>query len=214
MKSLARLIKEHSHPIVILICGMPGTRKSTTAVKLAATLDLAVVIGMDEVRDIMQLYDQNPSLQGTSHDRWQLYGSLNDKNFKRGFFTHCRALRSGLLAVIEKNLHIGENVVAEGVHLAPSLYQGLKKRATVFHFILVAKNFSHHRDLLNKKFSRRHGLQQEWDDEKVKNIENIQTILMAESRQYKIKVIESTSPRENCQAMLAELRQYFKTTRR
>lgn len=53
IKHLRAKINKQKKPVVILICGMPGTRKSSTAIQLAALLGFAVVINMDEIRDIM-----------------------------------------------------------------------------------------------------------------------------------------------------------------
>ena len=148
IKRLREKIRKQKKPMLILICGMPGTRKSSTAVRLASLLEFAVVVNIDEVRDIMQLYDKRPAIQGKSHDRWKLFGSLNDKNFFRGFTAHSRTLKQGVMAVINKNISIGENIIIEGVHLLPSLYKNIRYVEKI-HVLLTAKDFSSHKNLLN-----------------------------------------------------------------
>lgn len=191
-------------PILILICGMPGVRKSSTAVKLGGMLNFASVVGMDEMRDVVKLYDKRPIVQGKSHDRWQLFGSLNEKNFIKGFLGHCRALKKGAIAIIKKQMALGENTIVEGVHLVPFLYRhipGYKK----FHFLLVAKDFYHHQQMLDRKFGRRHQRQEPWDKQKVKHVERIQKYLVQDAMKNQVVVLESTTPEENCQRIMEYL---------
>jgi 2-phosphoglycerate kinase len=204
IKHLRIKINKQKKPIIILICGMPGTRKSSTAVRLAALLGFAVVVNMDEVRDIMQLYDKRPIIQGKSHDRWKLFGSLNDKNFYKGFVAHSQALKKGAMAVINKNISIGENIIVEGVHLLPSLYKDIHFAKTI-HILLTAKDTIHHKNLLNYKFGRRHNIQKPWEDEKIQHIERIQNLLIKDARRKRVLIIESINPTKNCAVIMQYL---------
>lgn len=197
VKDLQLKINKQKKSIIILICGMPGTRKSSTAVKLAAMLNFAVVVNMDEVRDIMQLYDKRTVIQGKSHDRWKLFGPLNDKNFYRGVLAHSRALKKGVMAVIKKNISIGENIIIEGVHLFPSLYKNIGP-AKKIHILLTAEDVGRHKNLLGYKFNRRHNIQKPWSNEKIRHVERIQDILIKDAKKNDVLIIESITPEKNC----------------
>ena len=208
MKTHADLIdrlRAGPEPLLLLICGMPGTRKSSTAVQVGAALGFSSVVGMDEVRDVMLLNDRRPILQGKSHDRWQLFGELNEENFRRGFLGHCEALRDGALAIVRKNLKIGENTVVEGVHLVPSLYAGIAG-AKVVHVVLVGGDLAGHPRLLDQKFGRRHGRQEPWTDEKVRHLEQIQDLLTRDAAACGAPVIRSTDPEDNCARIIEIVR--------
>ncbi len=205
-KWLVKKFTEGKRPVLILICGMAGTRKSSTAVLLAAALRFATVIGMDEIRDVMRLYDRRPIIQGRSHNRWRLFGKSTESNFAKGFLGHCRALRRGARAIIRKNIiRVGENTMIEGVHLLPSLYQNIPE-ARVFHILLIARNHAHHKELLAKKFDRRHGVQKAWLSEKIWRIEKIQqNFLIDDARKHNVAVFVSTTPEENCEKIVKYL---------
>lgn len=205
-EKLIQKLRSGNKPVLILICGMPGTRKSSTAVMLGGLLGFSSVIGMDEVRDIMQVYDKNPVVQSKSHYCWEFFGKFDKENFTKGYYAHSRALKKGLLAPLNKNLSLGENTIAEGVHLAPSLYSGRHTRyiinARVFHFVLTSGDFKHHQKLLSKKFGRRHNLQKPWSENKIKKIETIQEILADEAKKYNAIIIPSKNPGKNCREII------------
>ncbi len=201
-EDLIKKFTKGKRPVLILICGMPGTRKSSVAVKLGAALNFSTVVGMDEIRDVMRIYDRRPIIRGESHNRWKLFGVPTKRNFIRGFLGHCRALRKGAMAIIKKNVaKIGENTIIEGVHLVPSLYQNIPG-AMVFHVLLVAKDHAHHKELLEKKFGRRHGIQKTWLSEKVWHIEQIQDFLLRDARKHNVAVFVSTTPKNNCRMII------------
>ena len=203
-KNLIEKIYKQKKPVMIFICGMPGTRKSSTAVRLGGLLGFSVVVNMDEVRDIMTIYDKRSIIQGKSHDRWKLFGDLNNKNFYKGFIGHSRALKKGAMAIIKKNLSIGENIIIEGVHLMPSLYKnisGVKK----IHILLTARKFNHHQKLLGYKFGRRHNIQRPWDNDKVRHVEQIQELLAKDAEKNNVLILESINPTKNCEAIIKYL---------
>lgn len=200
-KKLIQKLRSGKKSVLIFICGMPGTRKSSTAVMLGGFLGFSSVIGMDEVRDIMKVYDKNPIVQSKSHYCWQIFGKLNKANFYKGYLIHSRALKKGSMAAIKKNVSVGENTIIEGVHLAPSLYKNVRG-ARVFHFLLIAKNHVHHESLLRKKFERRHGVQKPWSEAKVAKVELLQDYLVQDARKNSSAIILSETPENNCRKII------------
>ncbi len=204
INSLVKKLQSGDKPFLVLICGLAGTRKSSTAIKLGAALNFTIVIGSDEIRALMREYDKSPIIQGKTYNRWQLFGSLNKKNYAKGFMGHSRALKKGIDAIIRASSSIGENTVIEGVHLVPSLY---KKTADFrkFHFLLVPKNFSHHMKLVSYKIERRHNFQKPWSKEKVKLHEIMKDFLIKDAKKNKAVIIESSTPDKNCEEIIKYL---------
>lgn len=203
-QSLINRVRAGQKPIIIFICGMPGTRKSSTAVMLGGWLKFGVVIGTDEIYDVMMMYDRRPIMMEKSHKVWKLFGELTDRNYQRGFLSQSKAISDGVRAVLRKTITLGENAIFEGVHLAPSLYRGIKG-AKVFHFLLVAPGFQEHQQMLRQKFGRRHHRQEPWSDAKVQHLERTQSLLVRDARRASVKVIQSSTPAANCRAIIDHL---------
>ncbi len=181
---------------------MPGSRKSSTAIQLAALLNWQITIGTDEVREVMRKYDHDPFLQGASHNRWKLLGKKTNKNFILGFLKHSQILKKGIGAVLNKSQKNGENLIIEGVHLAPNLYKNLKDFKK-FHFILITDSFNQHLKNIKNKIERRHRKQKDEWIKKEKDLLKIQNYLIKQAKKSKnIYIIKSSKPRENAKKII------------
>lgn len=185
-----------NQPILVFIYGMPATGKSSSAIALGAKLGLANVVGTDEIRDVMQVYDKSPVLAGKSHDRWRLFGKPSYSNFIRGYLAHSMAIRQGVMAVINKNLELGESIILEGVHLTPSIYPKWQN-CKAFYFLLTAESDFHHQQMLDAKVRRRHGIQTPWPGKKIRWVQQMQEYLLREARDQRVVVIKSEGHQEN-----------------
>lgn len=207
MESLFTKIKKTKKPILILICGMPGSRKSSTAIQLAASLNWQIAIGTDEIREIMKKYDSDPFLQGVSHNRWRLLGKKTDKNFLLGFLKHCRKIKEGIKRVLKKSVKNGENLIIEGVHLVPELYKNLKSFKK-FHFVFAVKSLSKHQANIKNKISRRHGKQKNEWTKKEQDLLKIQNYLTSQTKKINnTYLFESCNPQENTKKIIKILKQ-------
>ena len=205
LKILRTKIKNQPRPMLVLICGMPGTRKSSTMIQLAAWLGFQISLGTDEIREIMRKYDKDPFLQGVSHDRWKLLGPKTERNFIKGFLKHSEIIKKGVEVILEKSKKNGENLIIEGVHLVPSLYKNLSSFQT-FHFILTV-SLKQHKENIKDKIIRRHDRQKDVWTQKEDDLIKIQKILVRDSKNYpNIFILESTSPEENVQNILKILK--------
>src|ERR1035437_435864 len=108
------------HPLEVLIGGVPGTLKTTTAVLLGSRLDLPVV-GTDQMRAVQRVYDDSPFLLGTTHTRWELLGT-EEENLTTGVLLQSELVRTAVLEVEGENLSRAQGQIIEGVHLIPQLY--------------------------------------------------------------------------------------------
>lgn len=183
---LQRKIESLKKPLVIFVCGVPGTRKSSTAVQLAAKLGIKIVIGTDQIRDVLRPHINNPFLEGATHNRWQLIGERTPGNIIKGYLTQSALLKRDIMTILELARNRGENIIIEGVHLFPGLYQELNNDPNLafFHFLLSAENEDVHRRNIALKIRLRHGKEKDWPEEKIKDIREIQRFLLASNHNY------------------------------
>lgn len=167
-------------PLVIFIYGVQGTKKSSTAVELAENLQIKVVTGTDQIRDIVKLYIDNPFLAGPTHNRWQQIGQRTPENIIKGYLAQSDLLKRAVLEVLELAKKRGENIIMEGVHLCPDLYPQLRDDPNLafFHFLLSAKDKDIHVRNIGLKIKRRHGKEKDWPKEKIEDIREIQKFFL------------------------------------
>lgn len=203
------LLREKIHslekPLVIFICGMPGTRKSSTAIKLAAALDIKVVVGTDQVRDIVRIYLKTPLLNVPSHHCWDLIGERKYEDIVDGYLLQASLLRKAVMANLALAENRGENMIFEGVHLCSAIYRHLQEHPIkVVHFLLYVGSEELHSKNINLKIDLRHGKEPAWSKEKLEDIREIQRFLI-EFKKDEDCLIPSFTPEENVEKMLEEL---------
>lgn len=178
---LKKKIVSLKKPLVIFIYGVPGTRKSSTAIQLASRLGIKVVIGTDQIRDALKPYIDDPFLMGSTHNRWKIIGQRTPENIIKGYLTQSEIVRTAVLEVLKLAKNRGENIIMEGVHLFPDLYSELQNNQKIifFHFLLSAENESAHQKNINLKVSLRHGKEKGWPKEKIEDIREIQKFFLS-----------------------------------
>lgn len=184
---------------LVLIGGVPGTLKTSTAVALAARTTSAVA-GTDELREVLRLYEPDLFLAGTTHTRWQLLGDYTPAHLVEGHRRQATVLRPAVLQVIAKRQVRGEPLVVEGVHLIPSLYsEGLR-------VLLVDHDPRRLRRRLEEKFPLRPDLAARWHEAKVAQLLELQEALVIDAHAEDALVLESESIASNVAAILAVLK--------
>lgn len=206
--SLRKKIKVMKKPLVIFICGMPGTRKSSTAIRLASNLGIKVVIGTDQIRDIVKYYVNDPFLHQPTHNCWRLIGSRTSDNIIAGYLRQSILIKQGVLSALRLAEKRGENMIFEGVHLAPSFYLGSKNvldthasDLAFFYFLLWTKDENLHSKNIAMKIRLRHGKEAPWSEEKKEEIRAIQEYLFTKLH-LGIHSIESTTPEANVRTII------------
>ncbi len=190
-------------PLVIFICGMPGTRKSSTAIQLAAKLGVKIVLGTDQVRDILKLYIDNPFIKRPTHNSWELIGARTPENIVKGYLRQSALVKKAVMEALELAKKRGENMIFEGAHLCPELYSELKTDSDLvfFHFLLWVTDETLHHQNIALKIRLRHQREKDWPKEKIEDIREIQRFLL-ESPVPHIHFIDSTSPQKNVMKIL------------
>ena len=115
-------------PVIIYICGAPGTGKSFLANSLSHRLGINKVIGTDSIREIMRLVFSDellPTLFRSSTEAWQGLPSeyQSREQLITGFCLQSDQVSLGVRAVVERTVEEGLNMIVEGVHLLPFIHQ-------------------------------------------------------------------------------------------
>ncbi len=131
---------------IILICGAPGSGKSTVAQKLAQQLEISQLIGSDTIREIARSYstkENTPSLY-TSAILYSNDNTLQKDSLIWGFKKQAEDLRSGMLAVIRRSEKENKDLILEGIHPIP----GLLNNNFIQVVLTIPSEGQHHKQLL------------------------------------------------------------------
>ena len=106
---LASRMDKLKRPVIIYICGAPGTGKSFLANSLSHRLGIYKVIGTDSIREIMRLVFSEellPTLFRSSTEAWQGLPSeyQSQKQLITGFSLQCEQVSLGVRAVVERTV--------------------------------------------------------------------------------------------------------------
>ena len=193
--SLRSALNELEDPVEVLIGGVPGTLKTSTATLLGASLGIPVV-GTDQIRAVQRIYDPSPFLAGETHTRWELLGD-EASNLTRGVSRQSELVREAVLDASAENLRRGEHFIFEGAHLLPQLYPKAPRRLRV---LLYDQNLERLARRMRGKFAHREELADRWGEEKVEQLGAIQQWLL-ETCDDDVRLAEARRP-EYCSACI------------
>lgn len=128
-----------SDPFAIFLSGVPGTGKTTLAMKLAQLLRIDQVVSTDTIRAVLRSVGdekKNPILFGVSHDSWKYFGEKSAQNIWKGFNAHSELLFPVITYMLKKSFEEGRSIMFEGVHITPEFLKSLKYK-NIFSFLLV-----------------------------------------------------------------------------
>ncbi|KAK9837746.1 hypothetical protein WJX74_004123 [Apatococcus lobatus] len=106
---------QQKRPLIILLCGVSCTGKSTFAQALASRLNLPNVLQTDIIYELLQLSGHCQAPKPVSHP-------LEPKQVIAAFQTECRDVRRGIDGDLTKSIRDGKPIIIEGLHLDPGLY--------------------------------------------------------------------------------------------
>ncbi len=108
---------------IITIVGSPGSGKSTIANRLAKKLDINLVLGTDQIREIVRSYipkEQDPVLHTSAILAYDLVNQEDPYNV-RGFIAQSKSLKNGIEGIIRKTIKEDKDIILEGIHLIPEV---------------------------------------------------------------------------------------------
>ena len=182
---------------VILICGVPGTGKSTIALKLADTFGIDQIASTDILREIMRSLikkEKMPILFSTTHEAWKHIGEKNNENIIKGVICHARLIYPQIIHLIKQAEKEGRDIILEGVHLIPEIFDKIKNSTSqeVHYFLLHLKDKKEHFKRFDYKNEKRTIFHYTW----YSNFENMKLIdnwLRNEAAKRGLNIIENNN---------------------
>jgi 2-phosphoglycerate kinase len=208
--SLWRKIK-YTKPLIILIGGGTGVGTSTLAAELASLLGITEVIGTDSIREIMRSTISKsivPSIYKSTYNAWEVYGDLLPyrASVLHGYDVQVQKVSFGINAMIDRALRENENLIIEGVHILPGLFE---KHKNTFEYIVDIENEKVHRF----RFYRRESITSLRPAAKYLKyfveIRDIRNFIIKKSREKNIPVIQNLDVQEALKELVKHIEDDF-----
>ena len=186
-----------TRPRTVLLGGVPGVLKTSTAIRLAATGGFHALTSTDDLREALRLSSPDPFLEGVSHTRYELLGEYTPERLFQGFRRQAELLCPAVRAVVSRAQARGCDCVVEDVHLLPSLYADLDALLVV----LVERDFERLQRRLEAKFPDRPALAARFDEQKLTQLLELQMRIERDARQQGATVWETTDAEGNSRSL-------------
>ena len=144
-------VRNLEKPLLVLIGGVTGVGKSTTATQLAGRLGIPHVIATDQVRQVVRAFFSKEFLPAVHHSSFDVSKALDpgagDAGTVGGYVRQAHDIAPGLDAVVERAIADRTPMVVEGVHLLPDIPSPhLCERATTVRVVLAVRDEAAHRE--------------------------------------------------------------------
>ena len=103
-------------PRLLIICGTSGVGKSTMSTSLASSLGLAKIASTDTIREVLRTQISSTARPALHRSSFEPAGGSAAEDWKETV----QALSGGVLAVIERAISRGTDLLLEGVHYLPN----------------------------------------------------------------------------------------------
>ena len=103
-------------PRLLIICGTSGVGKSTMSTSLASSLGLAKIASTDTIREVLRTQISSTARPALHRSSFEPAGGSAAEDWKETV----QALSGGVLAVIERAISKGTDLLLEGVHYVPN----------------------------------------------------------------------------------------------
>lgn len=174
----------------ILICGAPGTGKSSVAQKLARELGIHQVIGTDTIREVARSYstkEERPSLY-TSAILYSDQAPEGEDKMIWGFHKQAEDVAPGISAVLTRSEKEDKDVIIEGIHPIPQLFSETENKNYIFITLKVTLEEKHLTQLAGQGSER-----SSYKIENFKKARAFQDYLIQQAEKTNIHVVENES---------------------
>ena len=103
-------------PRLLIICGTSGVGKSTISTSLASSLGLAKIASTDTIREVLRTQISSTARPALHRSSFEPAGGSATEDWNETV----QALSEGVLAVIERAISKGTDLLLEGVHYLPN----------------------------------------------------------------------------------------------
>lgn len=151
LQQLQPPLQDVEKPVVVFIGGPTGSGKSSTSIILADLLGIRNYISTDTIRLLLSMQDnQDPILNYFSHECWKWAGKYTEKNLVDGFKMQAEQIKPSLKGLLDSAQRHHMNTVIEGIHLLPSVVEGLRPLYPQLHIavLYLSTSFEFFKDVL------------------------------------------------------------------
>lgn len=137
----------------IIICGAPGTGKTTIALGLAQKYGIYQLIGTDTIREIARKYsskEKTPSLYTSA-----ILFSRQNAGPLWGFQKQAQDMKEGMTAVLHRSAKEDKDIILEGIHPIPGIFSFSHQDSQIFHIVLAVTSEIKHRLQISGQGSHR-----------------------------------------------------------
>ena len=103
-------------PRLLIISGTSGVGKSTMSATLASSLGLGKIVSTDTIREVLRTQISSTESPALHRSSFESAGGSASEDWKETVHT----LSGGILAVIERAISKGSDLLLEGVHYVPN----------------------------------------------------------------------------------------------
>ncbi|MCU7959608.1 MAG: AAA family ATPase [gamma proteobacterium symbiont of Bathyaustriella thionipta] len=199
-----RRFENSGQPLILLICGITGSGKSTLSTELGYRLDIARMQSTDMIREVVRSYlaaPVAPTLQYSSFEAWRglpapiIDGEVElDNPVITGFLSQLTTLKPGLNAAIHRAITEHEHLILEGVHVLPTELN--LEEANDNGIVVRVMLASLEKKILRKRLKRRGQEQDNRGSERYLNsldeIWDLQSYLLSQADSAGISIIPNT----------------------
>ncbi|HKZ28255.1 MAG TPA: ATP cone domain-containing protein [Acidimicrobiia bacterium] len=142
-------------PILLLLGGVSGVGKSSVAAEVGARLRITTVVPTDAIREVMRHVVSDtlaPILHSSSFEAWKTLRAPVPEDHDpviEGFRQQAEVVATGVRALVDRALREGNDLIVEGVHILPGLFDNdlavWRQRAFVYQALLTVSDASTHR---------------------------------------------------------------------
>ena len=194
-------------PLIILLGGGTGTGKSSVALEVAHRLGIRNVIGTDYVRAVLRtLFSETilPDIYMSTYDAWEAVKipiAPGEDKVAVGYLEQVKHVGVGIDAIIDRAKKEGTDVVLEGIHILPGMFEHEKEDPSLSNVVLSVNSKDEHKLRISQRgaYSSRESAEYL---KKFDNIRKIQDFINEQASTRGIPVVNNVSFDKTLEAII------------
>ncbi len=177
-------------PLIIMLTGSDGVGKSRVGIELAKKLNITAQIGTDVVREIMRSCVSKDLCEFLHNSAILISDNAPPSCENRhiyGFEKQAQLVRPGVEAAVHRAMVEKRDMLLDGVHLLPGLFELDWYKVRFHHFVIVVNDSKQHRNQILGQGAQRSG----YKLENLKRGREFQRYLIERAERYHCPVIDN-----------------------
>ncbi|MBS3145065.1 hypothetical protein J4208_05785 [Candidatus Woesearchaeota archaeon] len=176
---------------VVGLYGVVATGKSTLAHHVLGDLKEADLVVTDNLLAIKRMQDSNPIWEHSSYSQWERFGNPSKESLWKGFLEYRAGMDDFMACILRRARDQKVDMIFEGIHIAPMLFDQHKKDLSISLFLLSIKDPEVHKARIREKCMYRPSLLIRLE-EYFSRIRDLQDLLIEEAQSQKVHIIDTS----------------------